>query len=401
MKLSIVIVNYNVKHYLEQCLQSLFRALEGIEAEVIVVDNHSHDESVAFLRASYPMVHLICSNHNLGFSRGNNLALHQCKGEYVLLLNPDTIVGEHTLRDVLSFMEKHPDAGTVGVKMLKADGTVARESRRGVPTPMVAFYKMMGLCDRYPYHPRLGHYYMGNLPWDQPCEIEIVSGAFCMMRRDVLEKVGLLDETFFMYGEDIDLSYRMLKAGYHNYYVPTAILHYKGESTQKTNFRYVHVFYDAMLIFFQKHFAKRSIFLSVPIKLAIYAKATLALIQLVNHYRRKQMGFVVAKKQMRAHYVFVGSEFMLEECKAIANSHGLSASFVTLENRLDSQTYERLVEECNQQPTELTYLVFDVERISYNDIFERIENTLPPHTLLGTYSCTTHKLITPSEIFIR
>lgn len=401
MKLSVVIVNYNVKHYLEQCLHSLFRALEGIEAEVIVVDNHSHDDSVAFIRASFPMVHLICNNHNLGFSRANNLALRQCKGEYVLLLNPDTIVGEDTLKEVLDFIETHPDAGTVGVKMLSSDGIAAKESRRGVPTPMVAFYKMMGLCNKYPHHPRLGHYYMSELPWNQPCEIEIVSGAFCMMRREVLGKVGLLDETFFMYGEDVDFSYRMLQAGYHNYYVPTTILHYKGESTQKTNFRYVHVFYDAMLIFFKKHFAKRSLYLSIPIKLAIYVKATLALAQLTSRQLRKQLGFNVGKKQMSAHYVFVGTSIAVDECNEIAMTHGLNACFITMEDRLNNGSYGRLVEECRKHPADVTYLVFDVELFSFKEIFEQIENDLPAHTFLATYSCTTHKLITQSDIFVR
>lgn len=400
MKLSIVIVNYNVKHYLEQCLLSLFRALYGIEAEVFVVDNHSCDDSATFIKASFPMVHLICSNHNLGFSRGNNLALRQCKGKYVLLLNPDTIVGEHTLCDVLSFMESHSDAGTVGVKMLGSDGMVAKESRRGVPTPLIAFYKIVGLCERFPRHPRFGHYYMGNLPWDKPCEIEIVSGAFCMMRRDVLEKVGLLDETFFMYGEDVDLSYRMLKAGFHNYYVPTAILHYKGESTQKTNFRYVHVFYDAMLIFFQKHFAKKSLLFSVPVKLAIYAKATLALIQIANHYLRKKMGFVVPQKRIQTNYVFVGTKQMLDECREIADSHGLSACFITVDEEMECLSFDSLVTECKQLHSELAYLVFDVDYIPFEHIFKQIESSLPPHMLLGTYSCTTRKLITQSEIFI-
>ena len=241
MKLSVVIVNYNVKNYVEQCLLSLHKALEGIEAEVLLVDNHSVDGSVEYLREHFDWVRIVASGHNLGFARANNLAIRMSHGEYVLLLNPDTIVAEPTLREALAWMDGHADTGSLGVRMLNACGESARESRRGVPTPMVAFWKMIGLCERMPAHHRFGHYYMGYLDWNTPAAIEVVSGAFCMLRREALDKVGLLDEDFFMYGEDIDLSYRVLKGGYRNYYLPSLILHYKGESTQKSSFRYVHV----------------------------------------------------------------------------------------------------------------------------------------------------------------
>ena len=173
-------------------------------------------------------------------------------------------------------MDAHPDAGAAGVRMLQGNGSDAKESRRGLPSPMVAFYKMAGLCSRYPQSRRFGHYYMGYLPWSEPAQIEVVSGAYCLLRREVLDKVGLLDEDYFMYGEDIDLSYRIFKGGYHNYYLPEKILHYKGESTHKSSFRYVHVFYDAMLIFLRKHYGHVSFLLALPIKAAVYMKAALA-----------------------------------------------------------------------------------------------------------------------------
>ena len=239
-KLTVVIVNYNVKHYVEQCLHSVERAIEGLDAEVVVVDNHSHDDSVTYLQERFPWVNIIANNHNSGFSRANNMAIRQTQGEYVLLLNPDTIVGENVLRECITFMDEHPDAGAVGVKMLKSNGEKARESRRGLPTPMTAFYKVCGLCDAFPESKRFGKYYMGYLPWDEASEIEIVSGAYCMVRRAALDQVGLLDEDFFMYGEDIDLSYRVLKGNYHNWYLPVRILHYKGESTQKSLFQGAH-----------------------------------------------------------------------------------------------------------------------------------------------------------------
>ena len=218
MKLSVIIVSYNVKYYIDQCLRSVLKAIDmvdverkGNQVEIIVVDNHSADGSVEYLEKRYPknlypMLKIVSSVHNLGFARANNIAIRQSKGAYVLLLNPDTIVGEHVLEECLGFMDAHSDAGALGVRMIGANGQVAMESRRGLPSPMVAFYKMMGFCARWPKSKVFGRYYMGYLPWNESAQIDVVSGAFCMLRRQAIEKVGLLDEDFFMYGEDIDLS---------------------------------------------------------------------------------------------------------------------------------------------------------------------------------------------------
>ena len=282
-KLSVVIVSYNVCSYVEQCLHSVQRALEGIDGEVFVVDNASTDDTVEVIGSRFPWVHLIANTDNLGFARANNLAIHQSESDYVLLLNPDTIVGEDTLRQCVAFMDAHPKAGGAGVMMHNADGTVAPESRRAVPTPWVAFTKMLGFSDRY---------YMSHLPWDSACRIEIISGAFCLLRREALRQVGLLDETFFMYGEDIDLSFRLLKGGWENWYLPFSIVHFKGMSTVKTDYRYVHRFYQAMLIFFRKHYSHLSLLFTLPIQTAIYFRAALALLQMegqkmVKHKEQK------------------------------------------------------------------------------------------------------------------
>jgi GT2 family glycosyltransferase len=189
------------------------------------------------------------------------------------LLNPDTVVGEQTLRSALLFMDEHPKAGGAGVMMLNTDGTRAPESRRALPTPWVSCLKMLGFTKRY---------YMSHLPWDAPGRIDVVSGAFCLLRKEALDKIGLLDEDFFMYGEDIDLSYRLLKAGWENWYLPYAIVHHKGKSTQKSDYRYVHIFYQAMLIFFRKHYSHLSIFYTLPVKMAIYFRASIALIDLLR-----------------------------------------------------------------------------------------------------------------------
>ena len=271
-KISIVIVSYNVCQLLDECLQSVGRALDGIEGEVYVVDNNSTDRTVETLQPKYPQVHFIANQNNVGFARANNQAIRQSDSEYVLLLNPDTVVFEPTLRGCLEFMDQHPEAGGAGVRMLTRDGNPAPESRRAIPTPWVSMLKMLGFTRRY---------YMSHLPWDQPSQIEVVSGAFCLLRRKALDQVGLLDEDFFMYGEDIDLSFRLLKGGWQNWYLPFDIIHYKGESTEKTSFRYVHVFYQAMLIFFRKHYGHLSLLFTLPVKVAIYFRAFLALLQMM------------------------------------------------------------------------------------------------------------------------
>ncbi len=279
MKLSVVVVSYNVKHYLWQCLRSLFLAAQDIDMEVFVVDNNSSDGSVSYLRERFPQVHYIQNAENQGFSRANNQAIRLAKGEYVLLLNPDTLLTSHTLTDCLHFMDAHPEAGATGVAMYGHNGAFARESRRGLPTPWTSFCKMTGLCALFPNSRRFGRYYMQYLDKQNPAQIEVISGAFMLIRSEAIRQVGLLDEDFFMYGEDIDLSYRLLKGGWQNWYVPTPILHYKGESTQKSSYRYVYVFYNAMLIFFDKHYRQSYRLLSMLIRLAVMLRAGLDMLK--------------------------------------------------------------------------------------------------------------------------
>jgi len=280
MKLSVVIVNYNVEHFLEQCLYSVRRAMKGVEGEVYVVDNNSVDGSLKMLSEKFPEVKVIANKVNVGFAKANNQAIRISSGEYVLLLNPDTVVEDDTFTKTINFMDSHPDAGGLGVKMVDGKGQFLPESKRGLPTPMTAFYKIFGLSKLFPHSRRFSQYHLGYLDNDEINSVDILAGAFMLMRRATLDKCGLLDETFFMYGEDIDLSYRITLAGYKNYYFPeTRIIHYKGESTKKTTVNYVLVFYKAMEIFAKKHFAKKRAHLfSFIINLAIYFRACLALI---------------------------------------------------------------------------------------------------------------------------
>jgi len=279
MKLSIIIVNYNVRHFLEQCLLSVSKATATISAEVFVVDNDSPDDSVAMVGEKFPWVNLIHNKENVGFSRANNQAIEISKGEYVLLLNPDTVVEEDTFENCIKFMDAHPDAGGLGVKMIDGKGKFLPESKRGLPTPSVSFYKIFGLSKLFPRSKRFAKYHLGFLKENETNEIEVLSGAFMWMRKSVLDQVGWLDETFFMYGEDIDLSYRIILGGYKNYYLPKVkIIHYKGESTKKGNLKYVFVFYNAMIIFSKKHFAKKAKGFSFFINVAVYLRAFLAVL---------------------------------------------------------------------------------------------------------------------------
>jgi O-antigen biosynthesis protein len=277
-RLSVIIVNYNVKHFIEQCLISVRAATKGIEAEVFVVDNNSVDGSQQMLREKFPDITLIESKENLGFSAGNNLAMRIATGEYVLLLNPDTIVEESTFHKCLEFMDARPDAGALGVKMIDGEGRFLPESKRGLPSPWVAFYKIFGLSKLFPKSKKFGKYHLGYLDKDQNHEVDVLSGAYMFMRKACLDKIGLLDETFFMYGEDIDLSYRVTLGGYKNYYFAgTKIIHYKGESTKKGSLNYVKVFYNAMIIFANKHFSKGGASMyTLIIRFAIYLRALMA-----------------------------------------------------------------------------------------------------------------------------
>ena len=262
-----------------QCLQSVQKSISGIEAEVFVVDNASSDDSVDMLKEKFPWVNLIANTENVGFSCANNQAIHLAKGEFVLLLNPDTLVEEDTFAKSIDFMKQTPDAGALGVKMINGNGEFLPESKRALPIPSVAFYKIFGLSKLFPQSKRFGSYHLTYLDNNKTQSVEVLSGAFMFIRKKVLDDIGLLDETFFMYGEDIDLSYRIIKAGYKNYYLPDArIIHYKGESTKKGSINYVIVFYKAMQIFAKKHFTnKKSFLLTWLFNLAIWFRASFAI----------------------------------------------------------------------------------------------------------------------------
>lgn len=278
MQMSVIIVNYNVKYFLEQCLLSLTNALKNIEAEIIVVDNASTDDSITYLAPKFPSVSWIDSTTNLGFSKANNLALAQAKGQYTLFLNPDTIVNKHAIQTCLHYLDQHPQVGAVGVKLIDGSGQFLPESKRGFPTPANAFYKFSGLAKIFPTILPFAGYYLGNINKEDTQPIDILPGAFMCCRTDIIKALNGFDEHFFMYGEDIDLCYRIKQRSYDIVYLGNAaIVHFKGESTQKNSLQYIQRFYGAMQLFVNKHYstATRSWFNSI-IKAAILFKAIFA-----------------------------------------------------------------------------------------------------------------------------
>ena len=271
MTLSIIIVNYNVKYFLEQCLCSVLKASQEIEAEIIVVDNNSSDGSREFFEGLFPGVRFYWNPANSGFAKANNTALQYARGEYILFLNPDTIVPEDCLVKCLSFLKEQNSGGALGIKMLDGAGNFLKESKRAFPSPLTSLYKLSGLAKLFPRSKTFAKYHLGYLDENKDHEVDVLAGAFIMIPRNILEKVGTFDEIFFMYGEDVDLSYRVQASGFKNYYFAgSSIIHFKGESTRKGSLNYVRMFYTAMIIFVRKHYGgTKAGFFNLMIKAAI------------------------------------------------------------------------------------------------------------------------------------
>jgi O-antigen biosynthesis protein len=281
MQLSIIIVNYNVKYFLEQCLHSVVKAIAGIEAEVFVVDNDSKDASVEYLQPLFPRVKFIASKTNDGFAKANNKALEKCKGDYILFLNPDTIVPEDCFKNCINFFVEHYDCGALGVQMIDGSGSFLPESKRAFPSLSAAFFKLTGLSLLFPKSKTFNQYALGNLSKDDNYEVDVLAGAFMMLKKSVAQDTKGFDETFFMYGEDIDLSYRVQKTGLKNYYFGKQnIIHFKGESTKRGSLNYVRMFYNAMSVFVRKHYSgSKANFFATIINIAIWFRAFFTLLQ--------------------------------------------------------------------------------------------------------------------------
>ena len=395
MKLSVVIVNYNVKHFLELCLCSLFRAIDQLPAEVFVVDNASTDGSREYLIPRFPEVHFIANKENVGFARANNQAIALSRGEYVLLLNPDTVVGENVITDCLHFMDAHPAVGGAGVKMITGDGTFLPESKRGFPAPMTSLYKFTGLSKLFPYSRCLGKYHLRYLNENESHSIDVLAGAFMLLRKETLDKCGLLDEDFFMYGEDIDLSYRITEAGYENHYLPFPIIHYKGESTKKDSFKYVRVFYEAMIIFFRKHYPHYSTFFSCIVKVGIYLRALVAILNRVP----KQLFPVTVKRDSASQLSFLvmGSKSMIHEVRALCNKNGLKGPhrYFVADEHLQPKGHLGI----KHLENKFTHVIYDSDSYSYENIIRLISSSPEKGVELGLYSVHTGILVTPQNSY--
>ena len=270
MKLSVILVNYNVCDYLELSLHALVKAGASLDIEIFVIDNASTDDSKTHLPALFPNVHFIWLEKNLGFSSANNLALKQVSGSHVLFLNPDTLLAENVLIECLDQFKRYPETAAVGIYMIDGTGNYLPESKRGFPDPLTSFFKLAGLSRLFPTSALVSRYYMGNLPADKTASVDVLSGAFMLISKKMLDRVGGFDEKFFMYGEDIDLSIRIKKTGFKNIYLPKArMLHFKGASTEKNQPAYRERFYGAMTLFAEKYFSSNRFSLAL-LKAAIW-----------------------------------------------------------------------------------------------------------------------------------
>jgi len=324
-KLSVVIVNYNVKYFLEQCLRSVEAAVSGFEVEIFVVDNNSTDGSLEYLNPRFPKVTFIANNDNPGFAKANNQAMRLAKGEYILLLNPDTVVGEESIRTLSFFMDEHPECGGIGVKMINGNGAFLPESKRSFPTPWVSFCKLFGLSRLFPKSRTFSRYSLSYLSPDKQHVVDVLAGAFMLLRHEALEKVGLLDESFFMYGEDIDLSYRIKSGGYSNYYIPERLLHYKGESTRHSDIKYIKAFYNAMLIFYRKYYPRSGWVMSGLIRMGVAVKVAFASLFGSSKDKKKRK-----QKVKHRRLLIICREDQFEEVKAVCVKQMPDLEFVNL-----------------------------------------------------------------------
>jgi len=335
MKLSVIILNYKVPYYLLQCLQSVEKAIQHISAEIIVIDNNSKDESCQLVKQYFPNVILVQNKENTGFSKGNNAGIMLARGEYICLLNPDTVVGESVFQDLLKFAETKKDIGAVGVKIIDGAGSFLPESKRNLPTPLVALEKLFGIQKNY----------YSALKENETGKVAVLVGAFMLMKKDRYWEIGGLDEDYFMYGEDIDLSYKFSKAGYQNYYVgSTTVLHYKGESTAKDE-KYRKRFYGAMKIFYQKHFQKTGL-----------------LNPLLN------LGLGMAK-------IFHSTKKKEKTETAFKNWYWVSSQNVPkpLNIKLDNSVVKISAEEIQHKNIQHSKLIFDGESMTYQEILNTME----------------------------
>jgi N-acetylglucosaminyl-diphospho-decaprenol L-rhamnosyltransferase len=356
--LSIIIVSYNVRFFLEQCLFSVQKAVVGMTAEVIVIDNNSPDKTVEYLQSKFPAVIFISNKENVGYARANNQGWQHASGQYILFLNPDTIVSEDSLQQSLELL-KDEHAGAIGIHMVDGSGRFLPESKRGFPTPATSFYKLSGLAALFPHSATFSRYYLGHLSEDSNHEADVLAGAYMMLKRSLLEMLGGFDEQFFMYGEDVDLCYRVQKAGYKNMYLATtSIIHFKGESTKK-DLKYVRLFYKAMSIFVKKHYGARSWWMGILLQLAIWCRQGMAV--LAQPFRWIAM---IGKKTVILNTLISGNDNEVQEVIQILKR--------TDRNITISKTGKNIASACRESG--INEIVFCIGAASFKEVITQLRN---------------------------
>ncbi len=407
MQLSIIIVNYNVKFFLEQCLSSVQKAIEQLEAEVWVVDNASSDNSIEYLMPKFPWVKFISNTKNAGFGKANNQALHQCTGKYILFLNPDTLVAEDTLIKCIAFIEANTQVGALGIRMIDGKGTFLPESKRSLPSTLSSFYKLVGLSRLFPSSAVFSRYSLGHLDEYKNHEVDVLSGAFMLAKRNVLIELKGFDETFFMYGEDIDLSYRIKKLGFKNYYCSeSTIIHFKGESTRKGSIKYVSTFYRAMSIFLKKHnsgqFAYLNTFflqIAIGLRAGISAAAQVGLktgiffiATIANFLKNKKNK---SKRQKGSRIIIVGTEEEYKEVKALLAKAGLEERItgrIVIDEKKENSLETNGDLNALVHTRKITEIIFCQGKLPYSRIMDKIQN-LPKKVSIRFHAKGTESIV--------
>ncbi|MEG0012132.1 MAG: glycosyltransferase family 2 protein [Muribaculaceae bacterium] len=375
-QLTVIIVNYKVKYFLEQTIRSVEEAMRNISGEIIVIDNNSGDDTIEFLRNRFTLT-AVDNKINVGFAGANNAGIRMAKSQYTLILNPDTIIGERVLTDSINWIESHEDCGGIGVKMLDGNGVFLPESKRAFPSPWVSFCKIFGLSSIFPYSKIFAKYHLRYLDNSQPHKINIMAGAYMFIRTNLLQELRGFDEDFFMYGEDIDLSYRISLSGYNNYYLPSPIIHYKGESTKEGSMQYVKVFYQSMIIFFKKHYPNYSKGYAIMIRAAVHLRAAMAMAKRLlpagKRNTRLNTKWIVISAMPQPILTILSQKDILPE--------NISAqSAVILTQLQDFQKYD---------------IVLDNRHFSYQEIIDFIEKYSAKHLHFHIYSSQSNLIISP------
>ena len=376
IQLSVIIVNYRVKYFLAQTLHSVIEALEDIPNEIYVVDNNSGDDSVEYSKKLFPNVIFIENKENTGFAKANNQAINLAKGKYCLILNPDTVITREAISAAIAKMESDSKCGAIGTKMIDGNGVFLPESKRAFPTPWVSFCKIFGLSKLFPMSPRFARYHLRYLSEKEEHKIEIMAGAYMVIRTGLLQKIDGFDESFFMYGEDIDLSYRITLKGYDNWYLPQPIIHYKGESTKKDSFKYVQVFYDAMLIFFRKHYPNYSAPYYIFVKTGIFVRAGVAMI-------KRAVGRLFGRKKQE---IVSGNNWLLIS----DNAEDLKERIRKNYGNPEITEAENIPENCNA-----TDILLDGRYLNYSQIVATLNEKSKANRNFHIYSSVCGVIITP------